>query len=327
MGGNASKKDLETMFQLIHLRFTAPRMDKEAFDAQVTQTKTILANQALSPEFAFSKTMTETIYQNHPRRRQTTAETVEQWNLEKSMAFYKDRFADASDFTFILVGDLDLAAIKPFAEKYLASLPSTKRTENWKDIGVRYPRGVVEKTVEKGIEPKSQVAIFFSGPFEWEQMNRIEISALGQVLTERLREAIREELGGTYSISAGGGGVRIPRQEYTFTIQFGCDPQRVADLLKRVYQEVEKLKADGPTAQETSNVKALLLRAFETNARQNAFVLNQLVGKYQFSEDPAGVWALPDYYNKLDGAGIQRAARTYLDMNNRVQVTLLPEKK
>jgi zinc protease len=94
-----------------------------------------------------------------------------------------------------------------------------------------------------------------------------------------------------------------------------------------VYQEVEKLKADGPTAQETSNVKALLLRAFETNARQNAFVLNQLVGKYQFSEDPAGVWALPDYYNKLDGAGIQRAARTYLDMNNRVQVTLLPEKK
>jgi len=78
------------------------------------QAKTILANQALSPEFAFSKMINETIYQNHPRRRQTTVETVDQWNLEKSLAFYKDRFADASDFTFIFVGDLDLAALLPF---------------------------------------------------------------------------------------------------------------------------------------------------------------------------------------------------------------------
>jgi len=327
MGGSASKKDLETMFQLIYLRFTAPRMDKEAFDAQMIQAKTILANQALSPEFAFSKMINETIYQNHPRRRQTTVETVDQWNLEKSLAFYKDRFADASDFTFIFVGDLDLAALKPFAERYLASLPSTRRIENWKDVGVRYPRGVIEKTVEKGIEPKSQVAIFFSGPFEWNQMNRIEIGAMGQVLQERLREAIREELGGTYSISSGGSGAKIPRPEYTFTIQFGCDPQRVADLVKRVYQEVEKLKTDGPTAQETTNIKAQLQRTFETNSRQNGFVLSQLLGKYQFNEDPADVWALPNYYNKLDSAGIQRAAMTYLDMNNRVQVTLLPEKK
>jgi len=150
---------------------------------------------------------------------------------------------------------------------------------------------------------------------------------MGQVLQERLREAIREELGGTYSISSGGSGAKIPRPEYTFTIQFGCDPQRVADLVKRVYQEVEKLKTDGPTAQETTNIKAQLQRTFESNSRQNGFVLSQLLGKYQFNEDPADVWALPNYYNKLDSAGIQRAAMTYLDMNNRVQVTLLPEKK
>ena len=327
MSGSGSKKDLETMFQLVYLRFTTPRLDTDAFEAQKTQARTILANQAASPDFAFAKIRTETIYQNHPRRRLETVETVDQWNLEKSLALYKDRFADASDFTFVFVGDLDPAVIKPLAERYLASLPATHRVENWKDIGARYVQGVVEKTVEKGIEPKSQVSIFFNGPFAWEPMPRIEIGAMGQVLQERLREAIREELGGTYSISASGAGGRIPRKEYTFSVQFGCDPQRVPDLVKRVYQEIDKLKAEGPTAQEISNIKAQLLRSYETNSRQNTFLIGQLMARYQFNEDPAEVWKLPDYYNKLDAAGIQAAARTYLDMNNRAQITLMPEKK
>ena len=222
---------------------------------------------------------------------------------------------------------MDLAVIKPFAERYLASLPATHRVENWKDIGARYAQGVIEKTVEKGIEPKSQVSIFFNGPFEWESLPRIEINAMAQVLQERLREVIREQLGGTYSITAGGSGNKIPRKEFTFTVQFGCDPQRVPDLLKRVFQEIEKLKAEGPTAQETSNVKAQLQRGYETNSRQNGFVLSQLIARYQFNEDPAEAWKFPEYYNKLDAAGIQKAAKTYLNMENRVQVTLMPEKK
>jgi zinc protease len=158
-------------------------------------------------------------------------------------------------------------------------------------------------------------------------MPRIEINAMGQILQERLREAIREELGGTYSITASGGGSRIPRKEFTFSVQFGCDPQRVPDLLKRVYAEMEKLKDEGPTAQEITNIKATLLRSYETNSRQNAFVMSQLVGRYQFNEDPAEAWRLPEFYNKLDAEGIRKAAKTYLSNDNRIQVTLMPEKK
>jgi zinc protease len=254
-------------------------------------------------------------------------ELVNQWSLEKSMAFYKDRFSDASDFTFVFVGDLDPAAMKPLAERYLASLPSTRRMETWKDIGVNRARGAIDRTVAKGIEPKSQVAIVFGGPFEWDQFRRIEMGAMVQVLQERLREAIREELGGTYTISASANPQRIPKGEYLLAVQFGCDPQRVDTLVKRVYQEIEKLKAEGPTAQETSNIKTQLLRSFETSSRQNAFVLGQLALRYQFNEDPAGVWTPPDHYAKLDAAGLQTAAKRYLDTTNRVQVTLMPEKK
>jgi zinc protease len=120
MSGSGSKKDLETMFQIIYLRFTAPRLDKDAFEAQKTQLRTILANQAADPAFAFSKVRIETPYHNHPRRHMDTIETVDKWDLDKSLAFYKDRFSDASDFTFVFVGDLDLAVLKPFAERYLA---------------------------------------------------------------------------------------------------------------------------------------------------------------------------------------------------------------
>jgi zinc protease len=216
--------------------------------------------------------------------------------------------------------------MKPFAEKYLASLPATRRKENFKDVGANYAKGVVEKTVEKGIEPKSQEAIIFTGPFQWDQTQRIAIRAMGMVLTERLREAIREELGGTYSINASPSVSKLPRSEYQFAIQFGGDPQRMPILIKRVYDEIEKFKKEGPTPQQASDVKALLLREWETNSRQNNYLLGQLAGKYQFGEDPASLWLVPDFYNKLDASWIQNAAKTYLDTKNRVQVTLMPEK-
>src|SRR5205814_5567782 len=127
LAGGSSRKDIETMFQLIYLDFTAPRSDPTAFATQVAQEKALLANQTAAPSYTFSKTLTDTMYQGHLRRQLTTTETVDRWNLEKSFAFYKDRFADASDFTFVFIGDFDLAMMKPLVERYLASLPATHR--------------------------------------------------------------------------------------------------------------------------------------------------------------------------------------------------------
>ena len=142
LNGSSSRKDLETMFQLIYLRFTQPRADANAFAAQATQAKTFMNNQSVVPEFAFFEALSAARYQNHPRRRLTTAASVDEWNLDKSLAFYKDRFADASDFTFYFVGSFDEATMKPLVERYLGALPSLKRKETWKDIGVKLPAGV-----------------------------------------------------------------------------------------------------------------------------------------------------------------------------------------
>ncbi len=141
LNGSSSRKDLETMFQLIYLRFTQPRADATAFAVQTAQTKTFLANQTAIPEFVFFNALNTTRYQNHLRRRLSTPATVDEWNLDKSLAFYKDRFADASDFTFVFVGSFEPATIKPLVERYLGSLPSIRRKESWKDVGVRCKPG------------------------------------------------------------------------------------------------------------------------------------------------------------------------------------------
>jgi zinc protease len=329
LNGSSSKKDLETLFQLIHLRFTQPRADPMAFAAMQGGIKSQLENQRSSPPFVFNEAVTSALRKDHPRTRPTTAETVAQWNLDKSLAFYKDRVADASDFTFVFVGSFDLATIKPLVEQYLGGLPSTRRKESWKDVGIRYATGAVEKRVEKGIEPQSRVALVITGPFEGTPRDRVVIRALGDVLSARLREKIREDLGGTYGVNVGPSysNAGIPVGEYAMNIGFGCAPERTDELVKEALAEVERLRTDGPTEQQVKDVREKLLRDFETNSKQNMYWVTQLSLKYQYGEPPDSLFALPEAYRALTPAIIHDAAKRYLNPANLVKVTLFPEKK
>jgi zinc protease len=147
------------------------------------------------------------------------------------------------------------------------------------------------------------------------------------VLSNQLLTTIREELGGTYSISASASFSREPFAEYIVSIDFGSDPARAEGLVKRVFQEIERLKTEGPTAQQVNDVKLALLREFETNTQSNSYLLTQIGLKYQYGEDPATLWDVPKYYEKLDVAAVQQAAKTYLNVQNCVKVMLVPEKK
>jgi zinc protease len=289
--------------------------------------KSALANQASSPAFAFNEALTSALRANHLRASPFTVEKVDQMNLDKSLAFYKDRFADASDFTFVFVGSFDAATIKPLVERYLGSLPSTKRKETWKDTGVRYATGVIEKRVNKGLEPQSRAAMVFTGPFQFNQTERVAIRALGDVLNARLRETLREDLGGTYGVSVGAGYAQIPVGEYSMNISFNCAPERTEELMKAALQQIELLKSEGPTEKQVSDAREKLLRDFETNMKQNNYLVQQLSLKYQYTDDVATLFGLADYYKKLTPAAIQEAARTYLDTRNVVKVLLFPESK
>ena len=325
LSGSASRKDLETMFQLIYLTFTQPRRDPTIFQVMTAQTRSALANQAATPEFAYGQTLQSTLTQDHPRARRMTPELVDQMDLDKSVKFYADRFADASDFTFVFVGSFDPPTLKPLVERYLGALPAVRRQETWRDVGIQRPKGVIEKRVDKGIEPKSRAGIVFSGPFSYTQEQRVAIRAMEDVLETRLRETLREELGGTYSVSVSAGYSKHPRSEYTVSVDFGANPTRTEELVKGVFREIELLKSEGPSEKQVADVKETLLRDLETNNKQNGYLLTQIAVRYQYGEDLASLFALADHYNRLTPAVIRDAARTYLDTNNYVKVTLFPE--
>ncbi len=325
LSGSASKRDLETMFQLVYLTFTEPRADAEIFKVLTEQNRMMLANQMNTPGYAFSVALASAVSQDHPRARPISVEDIDRMDLDASLAFYEDRFSDAGDFTFIFAGSFDLPTMRPLIERYLASLPATGRTESWRDVGVHFPDGIVTRRVEKGLEPQSRAAIVFSGPFENTRTERNAIRAMASILEVRLRETLREDLGGTYSVGAGASYERIPRSEYTVSINFGSAPERSDALVERVFSEIERLRADGPTAQEVQDAIEALVRAFETNIEQNGFLVSQLYFRYRDEMDVAGLFRAADDYRRITAAEIQAAAQTYLTTDRYVKVQLFPE--
>ncbi len=324
LGGQASPKDLETLFQLIYLRFTAPRADPIALEAYLAQGRSALANQTATPAFQFNKRLTELRWQDHPRRQTTTVETLDEWDLERSFAFYQERFADAGDFTFFFVGTIDLEAMRPLVERYLASLPSTGREETWRDDGVRHVDGVVVDTVYAGIEPQSRTRIYFTGPFDYQQHKRTVIRAMALVLQNRLRDVLREELGGTYSVGVSAGYSWRPTVGYTMSISFSSDPERAEELASAVFAEIERLKETPPEESEVADVRENFSRTHETNLESNAYWMREIGGLYSRGADPLAFLTLPDSIQALTAAEIQEAAQQYFNMSNYLHMTLLP---
>ncbi len=327
LNGSGSIKDLETLFQLVYLRFTAPRADPTVFQAMTAQARAALANQEAQPSFAFERAIVEARYGKPPiRKLPMTVAMVDEMNLDESMAFYRDRFADASDFTFVFVGSFDLPTMRPLVERYLGGLPSKGRKETWKDVEPPTQRGVIERRVAKGIEPQSETLILFSGPFEYTQPRRVQIRAMAMVLQTRLRETLREDLGGTYSVGVGAGYSKIPREEYTLNIGYGSSPDRADALYARVMEEIERLRKTPPADQVVNDVREVLLREHETAVRENEFFVRELAVRYQLGEDLDELNRLGEYYRGITPVSIQQAAQQYLDMQNRIRVTLVPEK-
>jgi zinc protease len=323
--GGSDNDDLETLFQLIYMTVAEPRADPEAFKAMAVQAKASLANRDVEPEVAFNDTLNAALTQNHLRARPLTTELLDQMSLERSFAFYKDRFADASDFTFVFVGSFDPAALKPLVERYLASLPSINRKEAGKDIGMRPPAGVVEKNVTKGRDPKSEVSVVFSGDFTNTPRERLVLRGMTDALEGTLQRVLREELGGTYGVSVTPQFAKLPTGSYRVAINFACDPARTEALVKALFEEISRFKENGPGEAQISDARAALGRDYEVNSKDNAWLLNQLAFAYEFGEDVGGVFDRNTLNAQLTSEAVTEAARKYLDLNRYVKVVLMPE--
>ena len=326
VSGNAAPKDLETMFELIYAYFTEPRKDQEAFESYVTKNKQFMSNIMSNPQYYFQDQVNKIRTQNHPRGGGfPTPEDYDMIDLDRAYEIYADRFSNASEFTFFFVGNFTEEGIRPLVEKYIASLPSTGRTETWKDLGIRPPTGVVEETVNKGTDPKSYVNIYFTGDYKPDAKTNYIIDALGEALTIRLIEVLREEIGGVYGAGANGSTSKFPVPQYTLSVSFPCGPENVDKLVKATFDEIEKFKKEGIPDEVLAKVKEQQRRNREENLKENGYWIGQLQNYYYYEKDFNTFFDYEKMVDDVKSKDLQNAAKKYFNNKNYMKIVLMPE--
>lgn len=323
--GGCTPDALETLFQLVHLHFTRPRGDPEAFQSYTQRTAAALENRLARPEAVFADTVQTTMSCRHPRRQPWTPDTVSEFDLEKSLAVYRDRFAHAGDFTFLFVGNFSLKRMERLARHYLAGLPPAASAETWQDLHITYPEGAVKEIVKKGLEEKSQVNIIFTGPLKWEYAERYKLNSLLHVLRIRLREELREEMGGTYHVGISPKLTHYPTSTYEIVIGFGCAPDQVEAMIATVFAETDKIKSAPIEDIYLTKVKQSQLRKREIDLETNEFWHYVLSFYAWHGEDPLILLDFEEHVERLSKEDIQHAANHYFATGNIAQFILLPD--
>ena len=327
VSGRASPKDLETLMQLTWLRLTSPRADSTAFTALVQQFEQVLKNKDANPAAVFSDTVQMTLANGSPRVRPLSVEMLKELNLNDMLAIYRDRFADVGDFTFLFVGNVDLAVLKPLVEQWLAPLPAAGRKETFRDVGPKLFTGQIDKTVRKGIAPQSQTAILMAGAAPFSREQSYLLSSVGEVLEMRLLDRLRESLGGTYSVSVNAQFARTPRQEWQVVISYGSAPDKAESMFAAVQQELDSLRRVPPTAAEVERVREQQRRELEVARKQNGYWLSTIRSRVEFGEDLGSIGNEDPMIAGLTAEKLAVAAKQYLTEANRARFVLLPESK
>ena len=330
--GSARPADLETMFQLLYLRMTAPRKDERAFAAWKQSQQEWIKHKDLLPEMQFWEKMGAVQSGNHHRRMPDTPEMLDKVDLDKALAIYKKRFADLGHFTFVFVGNVDPATLQPLVETYLGSLPSKGRKEHWKDIGIKYPTKKIEEVIYAGTEPKSQVQISMSAPDKWGLEQSRDAKILSMVLRIRLREVLREDMGGVYGVGVSANISREPTQRRSLWISFGCAPENVDKLKAAAFGEIEKLAKTGTFSDDKKldeyldKVKEQLRRSHETDLKENRWWLDELRTAYYYGEDFGKNTDLDAIEKRVTADNVKATAKKFFTPNNYVLGVMKPKK-
>ncbi|MDP2413363.1 pitrilysin family protein [Daejeonella sp.] len=326
ISGSTSPKDIETALQLTYLYFTQPRKDAETFKGLIAQQKGGLANRGNDPNSVFADSVAAILGNYNVRRTGPSVEKINQVNLDRTFEIYKDRFADASDFTFVFVGSFNPSELKPLLEQYLGSLPSSNRKETAKDLGIKIPAGKIDKKIYKGQEPKASVRLIFSGDYTWSEKHNNQLNALAEVLTIKLIERLREDEGGVYGVGARASYTKFPKGRYTFNISFGCAPENVEKLISSTLDEINKIRVNGALAGDIEKFIAEETRTTETQLKDNGFWLGYLTSQLQNEDEPKQVLSYLESLKELNPEALKATVQYRLNPDNFIRMVLLPEK-
>jgi zinc protease len=326
VNGMAAPRDLESMLQLVYLSFTQPRKDSTLFASFIAKQKGVIRNLLSDPKNYFSDQYARIKSQNNPRAAAIPTEgDIDQINFNRVYEIYHDRFDDASDFTFFFVGSFKIDSLKPLIETYLASLPSLRRNETWKDMGIRAPDKKVDKAIYKGSDPKSFVAMYFETPEPWDPLEDHIFESLAQLLNIRYTEVLREQMSSVYGVGISINLAKIPFAHLETSISIPCAPSNTKTLTRAALSEIENIRKNGVSSDYINKVKEAQRREWEKDLKENSFWISRLIDVYRYN-DPGLITSYTDRINSITSESLQDAARK-IDLKKYVRVVLYPEKK
>ena len=325
ISGSSAPGELETAFQLLYQNFTAPGDDPDAFALMKRQLEASVANRGRSPGQAFGEKVQQVNTSNHYTAQPITAERVATIDRAKMLAFYRDRFSNAADFTFFMVGAFKPDEVIPLLAQYLGSLPSAgTRTSDYRDVGIHFPSAIERARVEKGREPKSQTVISFFADPPLDSAEGERISAATTVLQTRLRDMLREDLGQTYTVSVGLAQGLPQKGGGHMQVNFGAAPENIQAMTDRVLQEVQRLQQEGPPADLVAGAKETARRGYETSLKENTYWLRRLQTVQMYGTPVGEILTRAARIEAVTPAGVQDVYKKYFPLDRYTVVTLVP---
>jgi zinc protease len=325
--GSSSVKDFETLLQLVHLYFTQPRLDSSLFKGFISSQKSSIANMKANPNFFFADTLNKIQYKDHPWAPNfPTVADFDQINLARTFAIYKEIFGNAYGIHFTFVGNIDPVKVKSLLETYLGSLPGTAKEINFKDVGLRPVKGVVDAVVNKGTAKQSRVNIIFSGEAKYSLDERLKLLALTEVMNIKILETLREQMSGIYGGGMRGSLTNRPYNNYNISIGFPCGPENVDKLTTALFSILNEAIDKGIEQKDLDKVKETLKKQNQDLIKQNDYWLDAMSKAFIEKDDP--MWIL-EYNQKVDAlttVELQSLAKKYFNMQNYIKAVLNPEK-
>ena len=284
--GNSVKKDFETMLQLTYLCFTSPRRDDDAFTSQIERTRNALKNQDLNPQTALTDSIVSVAYNNNVRAKRMKETDLDHINYDRLLEMYRERFANAGDFEFYLVGDVCADSIAPLLAKYLGALPVKGKKEAYKIIDQRITKGERECYFTKEQDTPNSLNIFiYHVPMKETMKNDILVDILQQAMTMLYTETVREDEGGAYGVPVNAGLSDYPEEIATMQIVLPTAPEKREAMTSVVDKGIKQMMEQGPSEENLGKIKEYMLRSHQEDLKDNGYWMNSLVSKTRYNQD------------------------------------------
>lgn len=323
--GTSSVKDLETMLQLAHLYFTAPRKDSMAFEGMMNRNLSLLKNRNASSKVVYNDSLSATLYDHNVRMAPVTVEIAKKADYNHIFEIYRERFSDASNFKTVFIGKVDMAQLRPLLCQYLATLPSTHKAEksNKANVPQIVKKNEVVKFVHKQETPLANVSVFYTANVPFSPKNDLVLDMLTRVLQIAYTDSVREEKGGTYGVGVSFNLEKEDNPNALLRISYKSDPKRYEELNPVIYKQLLNIADHGPVASSMDKVKKYLKKQYGQMAITNDYwsyvIWHQLDDDADFDKDYSKM------VDNLTASDVQKMAKELLKQNHRVEVTMLSE--